>query len=100
MLRAAIQSAGLDDLDLPLLSVEPLGIYKPAPAVYQLAVDALGIEANAICFQSSNAWDIAGARAFGFRAVWINRNGQPHEYGLRGVVPEIRSLDGLMGELS
>jgi 2-haloacid dehalogenase len=31
-------------------------------------------------FQSSNRWDIAGAVAFGFRGVWVNRAGAPDEY--------------------
>lgn len=95
MLLAAARSAGLDDLDLPLLSVEPAGIFKPDPSVYQLAVDGLGLEKAEISFQSSNAWDLAGARAFGFRPVWINRTGQPDEYGLRGTIPELPSLLGL-----
>lgn len=99
MLGAAVRSAGLDDLDLPLLSVERLGIYKPDASVYRLAVDALGIEAEAISFQSSNAWDVAGSNAFGFRAVWINRARQPDEYGLRSQVPELSSLAELPGIL-
>lgn len=92
MLADAVASAGLDDLGMPLLSVEPLGIYKPDARVYSLAVDAFGIAPTEISFQSSNAWDIAGAREFGFRTVWINRSGQPDEYGLRGAVPELPDL--------
>jgi 2-haloacid dehalogenase len=99
MLAVAVGAAGLADLAMPLLSVEAVGIYKPDPKVYQLAVDALGVEREAISFQSSNAWDIAGATAFGFRAVWVNRTRQPFEYGLRGAVAEIGSLDELAGVL-
>lgn len=95
MLAVAVGAAGLADLAMPLLSVEAVGIYKPDPKVYQLAVDALGVEREAISFQSSNAWDIAGAGAFGFRTVWVNRTRQPDEYGLRGRVDEIGSLDEL-----
>lgn len=100
MLAVAVGAAGLADLAMPLLSVEAVGIYKPDPKVYQLAVDALGVEREAISFQSSNAWDIAGATAFGFRAVWVNRTRQPDEYGLRGRVAEIGSLDELAGVLA
>jgi len=92
MLEEAIRAAGLEDIDLPLLSIEAAGIFKPDPSVYQLAVSALGIPAEAISFQSSNAWDIAGARAFGFHVVWVNRTNQPDEYDIRGHVPEIRDL--------
>lgn len=97
MLAVAARAAGLADLAMPLLSVEAAGVFKPDPRVYRLAVDALGLAPEAISFQSSNAWDNAGASAFGFRAVWVNRARQPDEYGLRGRVAEIGSLDELPG---
>ena len=28
---------------------------------------------------SSNGWDITGAKSFGFKTAWINRNGLPVE---------------------
>ena len=62
-----------------MLSVEEVGVYKPHPKVYQLAVDRLGIEPAAIAFQSSNAWDAHAASAFGMRVVWCNRYGQRPE---------------------
>ena len=30
-------------------------------------------------FVSSNGWDAAGAKAFGFQAFWVNRDGAPVE---------------------
>ncbi len=79
MLTAAVNSAGLSDaIDLSL-SVESVGIFKPHPSVYQLAVDRLNIPAGRICFLSSNGWDAAGAAAFGFRVVWVNRASAPLE---------------------
>jgi 2-haloacid dehalogenase len=62
-----------------ILSVDEAGIYKPSPRVYQLAVDALGLPAADIGFVSSNGWDAAGAKAFGFTTFWINRYGLPVE---------------------
>jgi 2-haloacid dehalogenase len=56
-----------------------VGVYKPHPKVYQLAVDRLGVESRTILFQSSNAWDAWAASAFGMRAVWCNRYGQRPE---------------------
>ena len=79
MLIAALNSAGLARLMAPPLSVEAVGIYKPAPAVYQLAVDRLGVAAARICFVSANGWDACAGAAFGFRAVWINRADAPPE---------------------
>jgi 2-haloacid dehalogenase len=79
MLTAAVSGAKLTALLDEALSVESVGVYKPHPSVYQLAVDKLGVVASRICFLSSNGWDAAGAAAFGFRVIWVNRNGLPQE---------------------
>lgn len=60
-----------------VLSVDPLKMYKPAPEVYQLAVERLGVSAQKTGFVSSNCWDAIGAKSFGFRVWWINRAGAP-----------------------
>jgi 2-haloacid dehalogenase len=62
-----------------VLSVEEVGVYKPHPKVYQLAVDHLAAPCEAISFQSSNSWDAYAASAFGLRTVWCNRYGQKAE---------------------
>lgn len=87
MLTDVVRAAGLKDLLDAVLSVEDVGVYKPDPRVYQLAVDQLGIPPEQICFQSSNAWDAVGAKAFGFRVVWVNRYRQPPEQ--LGAAPDI-----------
>ncbi|MDQ6618822.1 MAG: haloacid dehalogenase type II [Pseudomonadota bacterium] len=79
MLAAAVNGAGLEGLFDQVLSVEAVGVYKPHPRVYQLAVDVLGISARSISFQSSNAWDAHAASAFGMNVVWCNRYGQRAE---------------------
>jgi len=100
MLASAAASAGIDGLLDMVLSVEEVGIYKPAPQVYQLAVERLGIGPEAIAFQSSNAWDAHGAAVFGFRTVWINRRKLPDERlpGERAAMLEdLRGLPTLLG---
>jgi 2-haloacid dehalogenase len=79
MLDAAVNAARLATLLDAVLSVEAVGVYKPHPKVYQLAVDRLGIPAAAIAFQSSNAWDAYAASAFGMQVVWCNRYDQRPE---------------------
>ena len=79
MLNALVASSGLAPLLDHVLSVEEVGVFKPHPSVYQLAVDRLGVPANEISFQSSNAWDAHAASAFGMRVVWCNRYGQRRE---------------------
>lgn len=80
MLETAVDSAGLGDLLDAVISVEAAGIFKTAPAAYDLVGETLGVSGTNVSFQSSNRWDIAGAAAYGFRTVWINRSGQPDEY--------------------
>ena len=92
MLEAAVASARLSPWLDAVLSVEDVGVYKPSPRVYQLAIDRLGVGKRAISFQSSNAWDVAGAAAFGFQVAWVNRFGQPPEHLPSGSVVELRSL--------
>ncbi len=86
--KLAILSNGSPDMLGPLvansgllldavLSVDPLELYKPAPRVYQLAVERLGVAKQAVGFVSSNCWDALGASAFGFRVFWINRARAP-----------------------
>lgn len=79
MLEAVVKSNGLENLIQAILSVEMVGIFKPDPTVYQLAVDRLGVTAAEIVFMSSNAWDAVGATAFGLRVAWINRFAQRPE---------------------
>jgi len=83
-MKKAILSNGSPDMLDPLvkhsglkfdavLSVDEVKIFKPAPEVYQLAVDRLGVAKENIGFVSSNCWDALGAKSFGFRVWWINR---------------------------
>jgi 2-haloacid dehalogenase len=100
MLQSAVEAAGVAALLDEVLSVEAVGIYKPHPRVYQLAVDRLGVPARRICFLSSNGWDIAGAAQFGFRAVWINRAGEPRERlpaGPELELPDLGALPQIVG---
>jgi len=62
-----------------ILSVHSAGIFKPHPSVYQLAEEALGVPRSLMGFVSSNGWDAAGAKAFGFRTYWVNRANAPVE---------------------
>jgi len=95
MLAAVVQSAKLEMLVDAILSVEDVGVYKPHPKVYQLAVDRLSVPASAISFQSSNAWDAYAASAFGMKVVWCNRYGQRRERLPGSPDSEVKSLSEL-----
>ncbi|MEM6375588.1 MAG: haloacid dehalogenase type II [Pseudomonadota bacterium] len=77
MLASAVRSAGLGDLLDDVLSVEAVGIFKPASAVYDLVEGRFGCARNEVLFVSSNGWDAASAASYGFRVVWVNRAGEP-----------------------
>lgn len=80
MLAAAVTSSKLDGVFDAVISVADCGVFKPDRRVYALATDRFGVAPGEIEFQSSNRWDIAGGKAFGYRCTWINRLGLPDEY--------------------
>jgi 2-haloacid dehalogenase len=77
MLEPLVAHSGLE-LDA-LISVHEVGIFKPAPAVYELALRRLDVAKEKIGFVSSNCWDALGAKSFGFTVFWLNRAGAPLE---------------------
>ena len=79
MLAAAVANAGIGASLDAVLSVEEVQVYKPNAEVYSLAVERLGLPAEAIAFVSSNGWDAWAAADFGLRALWCNRQRQPPE---------------------
>ncbi len=100
MLNAMVAHNHLESFFDFVLSVDTVKIFKPDPRVYQLAVDRLGIAAGRIGFVSSNGWDAAGAKAFGFKVYWVNRANAPREE--LGETPDhvLRSLHELPGLIS
>jgi len=79
-----VESSGLARHLGHVLSVDAVKTYKPSPEVYALGPRALGIPAPELLFVSSNAWDVAGAKAFGYQVAWCNRANAPEEaLGLR-----------------
>ena len=92
MLNAVVTYNKIDALLDAVISVDEVGIFKPDPRVYQLCGDRLGVDRGSIAFVSSNGWDAAGAKAFGFTTFWINRASAPVEH--LGVTPD-RMLNSL-----
>ena len=95
MLSSAVKNSGLSEFFDAVISVDMIGQYKPDPRVYQLAVDQLKVEKSKIAFQSSNAWDAAGANAYGFDVVWVNRFKQKPERLNTSVDVELHDLEKL-----
>jgi 2-haloacid dehalogenase len=79
MLDPLIQNSGLSTLFDEIISVDDIKQYKPTPASYSYGLKILGLHREEVLFMSSNGWDISGAKNFGFKTAWINRNNLPVE---------------------
>ncbi|NIZ13587.1 haloacid dehalogenase type II [Phaeobacter sp. HF9A] len=77
MLSGAVNSAGIGDLLDDVLSVESVGIFKPAAAVYDLVGQRFGGTKAEVLFVSSNGWDAGCAARYGFTTAWVNRAQEP-----------------------
>jgi 2-haloacid dehalogenase len=75
MLDAAVSSNSLELYFAEIISVDRVKTYKPSPRVYALGSATLNLPASEILFVSSNLWDAAGAKAFGYPVCWCNRSG-------------------------
>jgi 2-haloacid dehalogenase len=73
ILTGLISHAGLVSAFPWVISAEEAKAYKPAPAVYGLAVEAAATGPEQVLFVSANFWDVAGAASVGLTTCWVNR---------------------------
>jgi 2-haloacid dehalogenase len=102
MLTGAVGSAGIGDRLDAVLSVESVGVFKPARAVYDMVGERFGCAPGEVLFVSSNGWDVAAATGYGFRTVWVNRGKQPMDrlaHRPREVLDDLRGIPDLAGRL-
>ncbi len=62
-----------------VISVSPIGAFKPHPAVYRHAAGILRLEVGECLMVSSNSFDVVGARSCGMRGAYVNRYRLPYE---------------------
>ena len=79
MLQKACNHNNLHPYLDAILSADTVKINKPDPQVYQLVLNHYQCSAAEVGFVSSNTWDVVGAKSFGFKAIWLNRNRKPME---------------------
>ncbi len=74
---------------LPLAHVvtsEDVGRYKPHPAMFEAALDLLGLPVGAVLhIGDSLSADILGAHTLGIPSVWVNRSGKPRPDPLHAI---------------
>lgn len=75
MLSALVRNSGLDAYLDSTISVDGARKFKPHPDCYALVEKTLGLKSDQVLFVSSNGFDVAGAKHFGFKVAWIRRGG-------------------------
>jgi 2-haloacid dehalogenase len=101
MLDGAVESAGIGEMIDAVLSVEAVGVFKPARAVYDLVGETFGVPPAAVLFVSSNGWDAAAGAGYGFDTVWVNRAGEPMDrlpWRPQRVLPDLTRIPELARE--
>ncbi|MDE2515470.1 MAG: haloacid dehalogenase type II [Rhodospirillales bacterium] len=73
MLAALVAHAGFADLIPEVLSIDAARAYKPDPRAYALVEARLGVPPARVLFVTSNGFDVAGAKRFGFTVARIER---------------------------
>ncbi len=71
--RKLLVAAGLEERVVEIVSAAEVELYKPHPAVYRHAEERIGLDAKRTTLIAAHAWDVAGAKAAGWDAVWIDR---------------------------
>ncbi len=88
-----LQVCALDRFVDELVVSEEVGVSKPDPTIFQVAMDRLGVGPDeAVMIGDSWAADIEGARAVGIRPIWFNPLGTPPPNPAANV-EELRSLE-------
>ncbi len=98
--REKLAALGIEDVFQSLVISGEVRVAKPDPRVFALALRGLGPASDEICHVGDNPeTDVAGARAAGLTAVWLNRRRR----ALRESEPrpdlEIHSLASLVERL-
>lgn len=99
MLEGAVDFAGIGPWLDAVLSVEDVGIFKPARAVYDMVGTRFDCTPDQVLFVSSNGWDAAGASGYGFTTAWVNRAGDPMDrlpHRPQHVLSDLSGLPGMV----
>ncbi|GIJ46044.1 hypothetical protein Val02_29300 [Virgisporangium aliadipatigenens] len=90
VLDAAIARHGL--AFAAVVASEDVGAYKPARVMFERALGLLGLRADEVVHVGDSLrTDVAGARAAGIRAIWVNRRGAAAPPGVEQI-PDLSAL--------
>jgi 2-haloacid dehalogenase len=90
-----LSRAGVRDELEALLSVEDVGIWKPAPASYAYAARRCGAAPGDLMLVAVHPWDIDGAARAGLRTAWVDRSAGHYPDYLTAPELTVSGLDDL-----
>jgi 2-haloacid dehalogenase len=83
-----------------ILSTGSVRTFKPAPAAYRHAIDALELDPARTLFVAAHPWDIRAAAAHGFRTAYVARPGADRPAADDPVDLEVADLGELVRALA
>lgn len=94
--RDRLRALALEETFEAVVISGELGVAKPGPAPFQVALERLGITPRDVWHVGDSlGTDVGGARAAGVLAVWLNRTGQQPGDGVLRPDIEVASLSQL-----
>ncbi len=94
--REKLDATGLTGRLDPLIISSEVGVKKPDPAIFEVALARGGVLAAEALLVGDHLWhDVAGAMAVGIRGVWLDRRGTGREADQPQPDATIRSLEAL-----
>jgi putative hydrolase of the HAD superfamily len=95
--RAKLVQTEIDDLFDVIVDSETVGIGKPSPEMFEVALRELGITgADATMVGNDLGRDVAGARAAGIRPIWVHRPADGWGGGDPGDAQQVADLRELL----
>ena len=94
-LAQQLHSAGLHSYFDQTLSVDSVGMFKPATDVYMFAAEALRVAPSEVLMVAAHHWDLLGAARAGFKTAFVERPGKallPGELRPDYVVKDLKEL--------
>ena len=75
-LEMLLNTAGVRDLFLDVVSVDDIKVFKPSPATYGHFLRQAGATGGSAWLISSNPFDVIGAISAGMKAAWVKRSAE------------------------
>ncbi|MGP0075896.1 MAG: HAD family hydrolase [Bryobacteraceae bacterium] len=86
---------GIDHYFGPLILSGECGVAKPAPRIFELACDSMGVvPSKAVYIGDRPDVDAAAARSVGMHGIWLDRHGASHDGDPRSRIGSLSALPG------